>query len=97
MHARVSYYELGEGSADDVVRAFDGASGSLEQMRGNQGAMLLVDEGTKKAITITFWESEDALRESTEQANQTRQQAAGEARMTITGVESYAVASEFGR
>ena len=96
MHARVSYYDMSSSSRDDAVRAFEGARTAVEEMRGNQGGMLLVDPDSGKAITITLWESEEALQESTEQANQARQQAAGGAGMTISGVEWYEVAMEFG-
>jgi len=59
--------------------------------------MLLVSPDTGKAITITFWESEEALRATEQQANQTRQQAAGSAGMEIVNVEAYEIALEFGR
>ncbi len=97
MYARVSYYELGGASRDDAVRAFEQARTPVEQMEGNEGAMLLVSPETGKAITVTLWESEQALRASEEQANQTRQEAAGGAGLTITGVESYELALEFGK
>jgi heme-degrading monooxygenase HmoA len=97
MYARVSYYDLGGGSGDDATRAFEGARSAVEQMQGNRGAMLLVDRGGGKAMTITLWEDEEALRASAEQANQAREQAAGEAGMTIRDVEAYEVALEFGR
>ncbi len=97
MYARVSFYDMDGASRDDAVRAFEGARSALEQMHGNQGGMLLVSpNGGRKAITITLWESEEALRASEEQANQTREQAAGGAGMTIRGVEPYEVALEFG-
>ena len=97
MHARVSFYELGQASRDDVVRGFESVRGVVEQMQGNQGAMLLVNPEGRKAMTITLWETEDALRATEQQANQSRQQAASSAGMTITGVEAYEVALEFGR
>jgi heme-degrading monooxygenase HmoA len=97
VHARVSFYNLGNASRDDAARAFDDARGPVEQMQGNQGGMLLVSPDTGRAITITFWESEEALRASGQQASQARQQAAGSAGMEIANVEAYEVALEFGR
>ena len=97
MHARVSFYDLGSASRDDAARAFDGARSAVEQMQGNQGGLLLVSPEHGKAMTITFWESEEALQATDQQAGQARQQAAGSAGMTITGVEAYEVALEFGR
>jgi heme-degrading monooxygenase HmoA len=96
MHARVSLYDLNDASRDDAVAAFEQARSAVEQMQGNQGGMLLVGTNGDKAITVTFWESEQALRASAEQADEARQQAAGSAGMTITGVEPYEVALEFG-
>lgn len=97
MYARASFYDMGNASRDDAVRAFEQARGPVEQMAGNQGAMLLVSPNGDKAMTITLWESEQALRDSEEQANRAREQAAGGVGMTIRDVEPYEVALEFGR
>lgn len=97
MYARVSFYDMGAASRDDAVSAFEGSRGAIHQMQGNQGAMLLVSPEGDKAITITLWESEQALRASEEQANQVRQEAAETGALTIRGVEPYEVALEFGR
>ena len=96
MHARVSFYNLGNALRDDVARAFEDARGPVEQMQGNQGGLVLVSPDTGRAITITFWESEDALRASEQLANQARQQAAGRAGMEIANIEAYEVALKFG-
>ena len=97
MFARVSFYNLDNASRDDAVRAFEDARGPVEQMQGNQGGMLLVSPETGKAITITFWESDEALQATQHHASQTRQQAASSAGMEIANVEAYEVALEFGR
>ena len=97
MYARVSFYDMGAASRDDAVRAFEQAREAIDRMQGNQGGMLLVSPNGDKAMTITLWESEDALRATDEQANQTREQAAGSAGLTIRDVEPYEVALEFGR
>jgi heme-degrading monooxygenase HmoA len=67
------------------------------QMEGNQGATLLVDRDSGKAITITYWDTEEHLRSSAEQANKLRQEAADTGGLSIRGVESYEVAMEAGR
>ncbi len=97
MHARVSFYELAGASQDDAVHAFEAARDAVQRMQGNQGGMLLVDPLGGKAVTITLWESEDALRATEQQANQTRQEAASSAGMKIMGVEAYEVAMDFGQ
>ena len=97
MHARVSTYEMGGRPKEDAARAFEQAVQGVQQLDGNQGGMLLVGEDGSRAMTITFWESADALRASEEQANQMREQAAGGAGITIADVSAYEVALEFGR
>ena len=97
MYARVSFYEMGSASRDDAARAFENSRSAVEQMEGNQGGMALVSANGDKAITITLWESEEALRATEEQANRTREQAAGGAGMTILDVEAYEIVFEFGR
>jgi len=97
MHARVSYYDLGTASKDDATNAFDSARDAVESMPGNKGGMMLVDTENGKAITITLWETEQALRDTEQAANALREQAAGGAGMSISGVEAYEVALEFGR
>jgi heme-degrading monooxygenase HmoA len=95
MHARVSFYELGSASKDEAARAFEGAVEAVKDMEGSRGGELLVDTANGKALTITYWESEQALRDSTQRANSVREQAAGSANMSITAVEVYEVALEF--
>jgi heme-degrading monooxygenase HmoA len=95
MHARVSFYEgaSGEG-ADAALKSFQDILDSVDEMEGNQGATLLVDRDSGKVITITYWDTEEHLQSSVEQANQLRQQAAGAAGLSIQGVEHYEVALE---
>jgi heme-degrading monooxygenase HmoA len=95
MHARVSFYDVGD--ADAAVKGFETAVDTVKEMEGNQGLMLLVDRGGGKAITITFWDTEERLRSTTERANTVRQQAADAAGASIRGVEQYEVALEVGR
>lgn len=98
MHARVSFYQLGEGGdIQAAVKAFEDSVGVVQQMEGQQGLMLLVDRDGGKAITITFWDTEEHLRSSAEQASTVRQQASASAGLSIQGVENYEVAMEIGR
>jgi heme-degrading monooxygenase HmoA len=96
MHARVSSYDLTGATKEDAVKAFDDARVTLEDMPGNKGGMLLVDTAQGKALTITLWETEQALRDSAERANALRREAAGSAGMSVTAVNAYEVALEFG-
>jgi heme-degrading monooxygenase HmoA len=98
MHARVSFYQLAEGADPrTAVEAFRDSIDAVQQMDGQQGLMLLSDRDSGKMITITFWETEEHLRSTAEQANTVRQQASATGSLSIEGVESYEVAMEIGR
>jgi heme-degrading monooxygenase HmoA len=91
MWARVSSYEFGgDANVEEGVRAFERAiSDDSFQMEGMHDAYLLVDRASGKALTITLWESEEALRASEASADQVRRQAAGDA---VRNVDRYEVA-----
>jgi heme-degrading monooxygenase HmoA len=48
----------------------------LREMAGFERAYLLIDGTTGKGMTITFWESKDALLQGEERANELRQRVA---------------------
>jgi heme-degrading monooxygenase HmoA len=98
MHARVSFYEVASGGDTAAgVKGFEDAMQPLLQMEGNRGVELLVDQDSGKAITITYWETEEDLRSSAEQANKLRKEASDTGGLSIRGVENYEVALEAGR
>jgi hypothetical protein len=66
-------------------------------MPGNNGGMLLVYRSSGRAITITFWNTEEDLGSSVEKASQLRQQAADSGGLSDRSVENYEVGMEFGR
>ena len=89
MHARVSTYT---GDGDALVQGFESVRGPLEEMEGFTRAYFLVDRAGGRGMSITMWESEDALNESVERANQMREQATDQAGASIESVEHYEVA-----
>lgn len=91
MWARVSSYEFGgDESVEEGIRAFERALTEEDfQMEGMRDAYLLVDREDGKALTITLWESEDAMRASEEAADRVRRDAAGDA---VRDVDRYEVA-----
>jgi heme-degrading monooxygenase HmoA len=93
MHARVSTYE---GQADELVKGFDSVTGALEELDGFSKAYFLVDRPGGKGISITLWESEDALNASVERANQMREEATDQAGASIQSVDHYEVALTVG-
>lgn len=64
MFARVTTYQGRPGQAEQPVQRFEEARDRLEELDGFEGAYFLYDQKTGKAMTITFWESEEAMRAS---------------------------------
>jgi hypothetical protein len=63
-----------------------------EELDGWRGAALLVDRESGQTRTITFWESDDALRRSEIRETQLRIRVAAEIGATIARADRYAVA-----
>jgi heme-degrading monooxygenase HmoA len=92
MHARVSTYRAPVERADEAVSAFENAVASLRDMEGIRDAYLLIDRSSGKAVTITLWESEEAVRASSEAADRVRGEATQAYGGSIESVETYEVA-----
>ena len=60
-------------------------------MQGWKGVLSLSSADRSTGLTLTFWESEEALRDSEEIANRLRGEAAAAGGDTVTGVERYEV------
>jgi quinol monooxygenase YgiN len=78
MHARVTSLSGSPDNVDGGVENFRENVVPFTREQGGKGAILLVDRQTGKAIAITLWEDEQALRASEERANALRAQAAEE-------------------
>ena len=79
MHARVSTIEgspdrIDEGTA--LIRSK--VLPQLEHVDGFAGVLSMADRATGRSVTITLWESEEALRASSERANTLRSEAAAD-------------------
>jgi hypothetical protein len=82
MYARVStIYGTAEQGADMVTMFRDEVLPVVDELDG-KGAILMVDRGSGKAVGITLWEDEAAMRQSEERANELRRQAAESAGAT---------------
>jgi heme-degrading monooxygenase HmoA len=92
MHARLSRLEVPAERVDDGIEQYRGALARISEIDGNKGAFLLVDRDGGTAIGVTLWESEDAMTQSRERANQLREQAAEQTEAGIKSVEEYEVA-----
>ena len=102
MFASVSTYQGPPDQKDEGLRyAQENIVPSLQEMGGFEGVYLLVDRQSGKVLTITLWESEEALRASEEEANQLRSEHSGRwdqvptseaGGQDVAGVEWYEVA-----
>ena len=92
MFARVSTYE---GSPDRMQEGISHARErilpAVRNIAGFSGALFLADRETGKALSITLWESEQAMRDSEEEASRLRSESAEAGGETIAGVERYEV------
>ena len=73
MHACVSTYQFSPDGLDEAVREFEKAVPKVQEMEGNKGAVFLVDRMSAKGMTITYWESEQAMQGSTGAADEVRE------------------------
>jgi heme-degrading monooxygenase HmoA len=92
MHARLSIYE---GPGDELSDGFQAQTGPLEQLDGFKAAYFGVSE-SGKAFSLTLWETEDALNESAERAQQMRADATQPSGADIQSVEHFEITSTAG-
>jgi heme-degrading monooxygenase HmoA len=65
-------------SPEDVQEQIDHYQEGIQSVReisGNRGAFLLVDRSAGRAISVTLWESDEAMQASRKRADELRQQA----------------------
>ena len=92
MFARVSTYQGDPAQIDQGLNyASENILPRVKQVDGFEGVYYLVDRQSGKALTITLWESEEALRASEEEANRLRSESAESASATIEDVQRYEV------
>jgi hypothetical protein len=93
MYARVSTFE---GPVADVDAEVEFARSTLlpaaRKLPGWQGCVDLVDPITGKELLVTFWDTEEHLRESEARAGQIRGQGAEQSGREAVAVERYTVA-----
>jgi heme-degrading monooxygenase HmoA len=77
MHARLTRFEGSPERIDDAVRQSEDVwLPSLREIDGFQGVTTLADRSTGTIVSITFWESEDAMRASEERVSAVRKDVA---------------------
>ena len=95
MFARVSTYRAPD--ADRLLEGFESVRGGLEGMEGFSHAYFLVDRSSGKGMSITMWESEEALRASAASADEMRRRGTELGGGSIESVENFEVGMSFGR
>jgi heme-degrading monooxygenase HmoA len=96
MHARVSTYQGPPNLTQEQVEEMDSYDREnilpqVRQLDGFKGVIALLDRQSGKALSVTLWESEQAMRASEQDANQLRQESAEAASETVENVERYEV------
>jgi heme-degrading monooxygenase HmoA len=92
VYARVSRFEGHPDAIDESLRqAREQVLPQAKQDEGFKGIIALGDRQSGKLLGITFWESEEAMRASEEDANRLREQSAEAGGQQIAGVERYEV------
>lgn len=92
MFARVSTLQGPPDQIDEGIRSVqEQVIPAARQMSGFKGMLALADRSKGKMVGITLWDSEDALRQSEEAANQLRSGAAGAGGGEIVSVERFEV------
>jgi heme-degrading monooxygenase HmoA len=89
VHARVSTYA---GDVDRLIEGFGRQTDLVRRLDGFAHAYLFVDRGSGRAMTVTLWDSEEALEDSAARAAHLREEASETAGATIGSVDSYEVA-----
>jgi heme-degrading monooxygenase HmoA len=89
MHARVSTYQASD--SEGLVEGFRSVTDELQQIDGFSQALFLVDRETGKAMSITVWDSEEALNASVARADQLRQKGTQPSGTHIESVQHYEV------
>jgi heme-degrading monooxygenase HmoA len=93
VHARVSIFEGPPDMIDESLRQAREVilPQAKEKDPGFKGIIALTDRQGGKLLGITFWESEEAMRATEEEATRLREESAEAGGGTVAGVERYEV------
>lgn len=94
MYARVSRYEIPMENLDEDIRGADATEQRISQMPGSLGLYYLVDRESGRTMSITLWESEQAMRDSETAATQVRHETTSAVGAHIVAIERYEVAAQ---
>ena len=94
MYARVTTFRGSPGASEEALEQGlrmlkEQVVPAAQAVSGYKGVVAVGDRATGKAITLTLWESEGAMRESEAAANRLREDAARAMSEAIESVERY--------
>mgnify|MGYP003292413693 CR=1 FL=1 len=89
MWARVSRYQFPAAEVERVIEQFDAAVGAISSQPGLKRVDVLVSRKSGAGITISVWESAEAMKASEDEADRLRQEIAVELIGWIQSVEEY--------
>ena len=89
MHARVDSYQASD--PDRLVEGFKSVTDALEGIDGFSHAYFMIDRDSGRAMSITMWDSEDALDASVSHADELRRKGTEPSGATIESVQHYEI------
>jgi len=89
-HARPCQH-LPDRRSRGLIEGFKSVSSDLEQVDGFSHGYFLVDKDGGKALSITIWESEDALLASKSKADELRERGTEASDTSIDSVDHYEI------
>jgi heme-degrading monooxygenase HmoA len=95
MFARVIRYQIPPKRFGEVVPAFRDAVEALREIDGHSGGYLLIDPDNSTALTITLWETREALESSEIRASRLRGEAVNKIDAEIQATDRCEVALDF--
>jgi heme-degrading monooxygenase HmoA len=90
MFARMSAYHAGEDSGR-LLGAFQETVGPLQQVEGFSHAYFLIDKDTGRAVSMTIWDSEDAMAASEEGGEERRRKRSEIGGASVDAVDHFEV------
>jgi heme-degrading monooxygenase HmoA len=92
--ARVARYRMDPDRCDEAVESFRRAGAQLAELGGFRGGYVLLDSTDGEIVTVTLWESREALEASDVRASHVRAEAIGAVEGSVESVGRYDVAIE---
>jgi len=89
--ARVTTYELAQGRASEAIDAFQPAIDHVRELDGLVDALFLVERDGRHALTMTLWETLEAMERSRVAASSARTVAASEVAAEVTSTYEFEV------